>query len=222
MTDAEVEAVYSKRAAEYIARFGSINSAHQADRTLIGDWAAPIVGPVLDVGCGPGQWTKFLADQGAAVEGIDVVQSFIEHAKARFPGIPFRVASLNSLGVPKAYASGILAWYSLIHFRPDEVVPALQELALRLVPGGALLIGMFEGEEVEKFRHAVAPAYSWPVGEFTKMLAAAGFETVAIERRTDPGHWPHAAISARLAAGPPRPNTDREMVMSAPLHKLAP
>lgn len=61
---------------------------------------------MTDVGCGPSQWTKFLADQGAAVEGIDVVPSFIEQAKARFPGIPFRVASLNSLGVPKAYASG--------------------------------------------------------------------------------------------------------------------
>ncbi len=95
MTDKEVEAAYSERAAEYIAGFGSMESTHPADRKLIADWVAPLVGPVLDVGCGPGQWTKFLADQGAVVEGIDLVPSFIEQAKTRFPGIPFRVAFLT-------------------------------------------------------------------------------------------------------------------------------
>jgi SAM-dependent methyltransferase len=148
-------------------------------------------------GCGPGQWTKFLADQGAVVEGIDLVPSFIEQAKIRFPGIPFRVASLTSLGVPEGYASGILAWYSLIHFEPGQVSSVLQELARRLAPGGSLLLGLFEGDEVGKFPHAVTPAYSWPVEDFTRMLGAAGFDTVLHERRTDPGRRPHAAISAR-------------------------
>lgn len=199
MTDKEVEAAYSERAAEYIAGFGSMESTHPADRKLIADWVAPLVGPVLDVGCGPGQWTKFLADQGAVVEGIDLVPSFIEQAKTRFPGIPFRVASLTSLGAPEGYAAGILAWYSLIHFEPDKVLSVLQELARRLAPDGRLLLGLFEGDEVEKFPHAVTPAYSWPVEDFTRMLAAAGFETVAHESRIDHGHRPHAAISARLS-----------------------
>jgi SAM-dependent methyltransferase len=201
MTDTEVETAYSKRAAEYIANFGSVESTHPADRRLIADWAAPLVGPVLDVGCGPGQWTKFLADQGAVVEGIDLVPAFIEQAKARFPGIPFRIASLTSLGVPDGYASGILAWYSLIHFEPDEVASVLQELARCLTPGGILLVGLFEGPEIERFSHVVTPAYSWPVEDLTKLVLAAGFEPVSIERRTDPGHRPHAAISARLSVG---------------------
>ncbi|MHA7299603.1 class I SAM-dependent methyltransferase [Pseudarthrobacter sp. MDT3-1] len=97
MTDAEVATAYSKRAAEYTARFGSVESAHPADRKLVADWVAPLVGPVLDVGCGPGHWTKFLADQASAVEGIDLVPAFIKQAEASFPGIPFRVASLTSL-----------------------------------------------------------------------------------------------------------------------------
>ncbi len=198
MTDAEVEIAYSKRAAEYIARFGSVESTHPADRKFVAEWVAPLVGPVLDVGCGPGHWTKFLADQGAAVEGIDLVPVFIKQAEASFPGIPFRVASLTSLGVPEGYASGILAWYSLIHFAPDQVPSVLRELARRLTPGGLLLLGLFEGDEIERFPHAVSPAYSWPVGALTMMLSAAGFETISHQRRTDPGHRPHAAISARL------------------------
>jgi SAM-dependent methyltransferase len=154
---------------------------------------------VLDVGCGPGHWTKFLADQGAAVEGIDLVPAFIKQAEATFPGIPFRVASLTSLGVPEGYASGILAWYSLIHFAPDQVPSVLRELARRLTPGGLLLLGLFEGDEIARFPHVVSPAYSWPVGALTMMLSAAGFETISHQIRTDPGHRPHAAISARLS-----------------------
>ncbi|MCP9002112.1 class I SAM-dependent methyltransferase [Pseudarthrobacter sp. RMG13] len=199
MTDAEVETAYAKRAAEYTARFGSVESTHPADRKLVADWAAPLVGPVLDVGCGPGHWTKFLADHGAAVEGIDFVPAFIKQAQASFPSIPFRVASLTSLGVPEGYASGILAWYSLIHFEPDQVPSVLRELARRLTPGGLLLIGLFEGDEIARFPHAVTPAYSWPVGDLSGILSAAGFDTISHQRRTDPGHRPHAAISARLS-----------------------
>ncbi|MCO4253982.1 class I SAM-dependent methyltransferase [Pseudarthrobacter cellobiosi] len=83
MTDAEVEIAYSRRAAEYIARFGSVESTHPADRKLIAEWVAPLVGPVLDVGCGPGHWTKFLADQGAAVEGIDLVPALSSSKQKR-------------------------------------------------------------------------------------------------------------------------------------------
>jgi ubiquinone/menaquinone biosynthesis C-methylase UbiE len=197
MTDREVEDAYTKRADEYIARFGSVQATHPTDRQLIAQWATPLMGPVLDAGCGPGQWTKFLTDQGVDAEGIDLVPSFIEQAKIRYPGIPFRVASLTGLEVPDGYASGILAWYSLIHFEPGQVPMVLQELARGLAPGGSLLVCLFEGKEFEKFPHAVTPAYSWPVEDFIRMLGAAGFEIVASERRTDAGQRPHAAISAR-------------------------
>lgn len=200
MTDADVVSAYSKRAGEYVAVLGSIEATHPEDRQLIAEWVAPLAGPVIDAGCGPGHWTKFLADHGAAVEGIDLVPPFIEQAKERFPGVPFRVASLTCLGVPEGYASGILAWYSLIHLEPAHVSPVLQELARSMAPGGSLLLGFFEGDEVRKFPHAITPAYSWPLEEVAQMLTAAGFETVSHEKRTDPGHRPHASISARRSA----------------------
>jgi SAM-dependent methyltransferase len=200
MTDADVEAAYSKRAEEYVAVLGSIEATHPADRQLIAEWVAPLAGPVIDAGCGPGHWTKFLADQGVAVEGVDLVPAFIEQATARFPGIPFRVASLTRLGVPDGYASGILAWYSLIHLEPARVSSVLQELARSMAPGGNLLLGFFESDEVQKIPHAITPAYSWPIEEAAQMLTAAGFEVVSHENRTDPGRRPHACISARLTA----------------------
>lgn len=66
--------------------------------------------------------------------------------------------------------------YSLIHFDPEQVPSVLRELARRLTPGGLLLLGLFEGDEIARFPHAVTPAYSWPVGDLCRILSAAGFE----------------------------------------------
>jgi SAM-dependent methyltransferase len=153
---------------------------------------------VLDVGCGPGQWSSFLADQGKDVDGFDPVPEFVEHARVRFPNVPFRVAGTKDLPVAAGSAAGILCWYSLIHTEPAEMPHVLEELAGKLEPGGALLLGFFEGARVEQFPHAVAPAYFWPVASLEELLRGAGFDVVSVAGRTEAGARPHAAISARL------------------------
>lgn len=200
MSESMVEAAYSLRAAEYAEVFGSVDAAHPADRKFVAGWAASLVGPVIDAGCGPGHWTKYLADLGLDVEGIDLVPSFIGHARAHFPEIPFRVASARDIGVADESLGGILAWYSLIHVVPDDVPGVLAEMARCIRPGGSLLAGFFESPAIQEFPHQVTPAYSWPVQEFTRLLEAAGLTAVAVETRTGPGHRPHAAVIARRGA----------------------
>lgn len=197
-TDGGVRAAYAARAAEYISRFGSLESTHPEDRTLIAEWAEPLSGHVLDVGCGPGQWSSFLADRGTDVEGFDPVPEFVEHASTRFPNVAFRVAGFRDLPVAPGSVAGILTWYSLIHTEPEDMPLILEELGRRLAPGGALLLGFFEGARVEQFPHAVAPAYFWPAADLEELLQGAGFDVVSVTRRTEAGVRPHAAISARL------------------------
>ena len=136
MSESIVQAAYSLRAADYTALFGSIEAAHPADRRFVSEWAASLAGPVLDAGCGPGHWTKYLADLGLDVEGIDLVPAFISYAKVQFPEIPFRVASARDIGVADGSLGGILAWYSLIHLEPDDVPGVLTEMARCVRPGG--------------------------------------------------------------------------------------
>lgn len=196
-TEGTVESAYSNRAQEYISALGSIEAMDPADREHIAGWARPIQGRVIDAGCGPGHWTKHLVDHGAEAEGIDLVPAFIEQATNRFPGIPFQVGSFSRLSVPDGYASGVLAWYSLIHIQPDQIPPILLELRRVLAPGGTLLLGFFESAHFQEFAHAVTPAYSWPVEEMSGLLTEAGFEVLAHEKRTSAGHRPHASITAR-------------------------
>ncbi|GAB3533555.1 class I SAM-dependent methyltransferase [Arthrobacter tecti] len=197
MTTADVSRAYAQRADEYVAAVGHIGAVHPADLELVREWAAGLKGELVDAGCGPGHWTSFLQDHGASVEGVDLVPTFISRAKARYPCVPFRVGTLDDLQVPDASLGGILAWYSIIHMSSPEVDAALREFARCARLGGGLLLGFFEGPQLESFPHAVVPAYFWPAEALSCRLSAAGFETVEIHSRVDPGHRPHGAIVAR-------------------------
>lgn len=195
--DEVVRAAYTAWAPEYVARLGSIEATHAADRELVARAIGFSEGLVVDVGCGPGHWTAYLAGLGVDVEGVDLTPAFIEGARKKFPDVPFRVASLDDLGVPDGTAAAILAWYSLIHHEPERLGLALNEFARCLEAGGTLLVGFFEGERLEQFPHTVTTAYVWPVAMIVRRLERAGFVVDEVHTRTDPGHRPHGAIVAR-------------------------
>ena len=90
----------------------------------------------------------------------------------------------------------MLAWYSLIHVPPDELVSVLAEMGRALVRGGQILIGFFDGPPGTPFPHAVSTAYYWSVGAMGQLLAEAGFEVCDVETRRDPGKRAHTAIAA--------------------------
>ncbi|MFE6968493.1 class I SAM-dependent methyltransferase [Isoptericola sp. NPDC057653] len=197
----EASAAYAARAQEYTDLFGSMASVHDEDRDLVARWAAGLAGRVVDAGCGPGQWTDFLARQGLDAEGVDLAEPFLERARAEYPGVPFRRAALDDLGVPDGGLGGLLAWYSVIHTPPEGVDDVLAEFARALAPGGGLLVGYFRGPRVEPFDHQVTTAWFWPPDELAERLDRAGFDVVATAERTDPGHRPHGAVTARRRAG---------------------
>jgi hypothetical protein len=127
---------------------------------------------------------------------VDLVPEFIEHARVAYPGIPFRIGSLDALDLSTGTVGGVLAWYSLIHHEPDTIRTPLLEFRRVLSPGGSLLIGFFEGRVIEKFDHAVAPAYEWPVSDLCDELIAVGFDVVETHARTTTGQRSHGAILA--------------------------
>ncbi len=66
-----------------------------------------------------------------------------------------------------------------------------------MAPAGTLVLAIFVGDEVAAFDHKVVTAYRWPVDEFSRRLADAGF--MEVERAQRPGDGtrrPHAAIAA--------------------------
>jgi len=196
----DVEASYSRRAAEYTEKLGAMSSVHSSDAHLVTTWATQINGPLLDAGCGPGHWTGHLAAHGCDVRGIDQVARFIDHARSTFPHVPFELGDIDALPDAADSVGGILAWYSLIHHPPRAIGSPLSEFARVLRPGGALMLGFFVGSTVEPFDHAVVTAYRWSAEAMTGELRKAGFEVIETHTRTGlrPRPRPHGAIIARL------------------------
>ncbi|RZU62926.1 class I SAM-dependent methyltransferase [Zhihengliuella halotolerans] len=199
MSEESTTAAYSARADEYTRLLGSIEDTHAQDRELIAAWADTAPGLIVDAGCGPGHWAGWLHGRGQDVVGIDLVPEFVAVARERFPQVRFERSSLADVATGEP-AGGILAWYSLIHTPPEDVLDILVGFHTRLTPGGTALLGFFEGPSRQQFHHAVAPAYYWSLEELSALLREAGFAVGATHRRTSAEHRPHAAILARRPA----------------------
>jgi SAM-dependent methyltransferase len=100
---------------------------------------------VLDFGCGTGRLVTTLQELGLDVTGADLSDGMLAIARADHPEVDFHVVTPGRLPFSGGSFAGVLAWYSLIHVPPDELVGALSELARVLAPGGYILTGFQAG-----------------------------------------------------------------------------
>jgi uncharacterized protein YceH (UPF0502 family) len=107
-------------------------------------------GPVVDVGCGPGQVAAFLAQHDRQTSAVDLSPAMVDQVRGRHPEIDVWVGDLTGLMRPRAAAgwSAVTAWYSLVHLVPSELPGAVGALARVLVPGGVLAVAVHAGTEV--------------------------------------------------------------------------
>jgi SAM-dependent methyltransferase len=156
-------------------------------RTAIDGFAAAVhgLGPVLDVGCGPGDVTAYLAERGLDVSGVDLSDRMIEHARRLHPDQRFAVASATELELENSSYGGILGWWSLFNLPRDVLPQVLQSFARALVPGGHVIIGMHQGdgETVRTEAYGGLPVawttYLWQPDALWALLGAAGLDPVA-------------------------------------------
>jgi SAM-dependent methyltransferase len=174
-----VRDAYSSMSDRYIDVCGSVAQEHEADIALVERSLTGLVGPVLDLGCGPGHWTGHLHSLGVNITGIDLVPEFISHARASHPGPEFRLGSITDVDVTEHSIAGLLSWYSTIHVPPPELERVLDEFRGLLMPTGMLVIGFFDSADgVSAFGHSVLTAYRWPADVLAEQLAQAGFNEV--------------------------------------------
>jgi SAM-dependent methyltransferase len=162
------------------------------------------LGPVLDVGCGPGTVTAYLDGRGVDASGVDLSPRMIHHARRRYPGLRFTVASATELDLPDASLGGVLGWWSLFNLPRDVLPGVLAAFARALVPGGQVLVGTHvgEGDAVRTEGYGGVPV-TWTThyyrpAELAGLLADAGLEPV-VEMRfaADERGRPQVLIAAR-------------------------
>ncbi|MEN3299251.1 class I SAM-dependent methyltransferase [Pseudonocardia sp.] len=177
---------YDTVAAEYAEHFRGALDRMPQDRAILGAFAELVRadGPVLDVGCGPGQALAHLRTRGVKVFGVDLSPGMVDVARWANPGVRIDVGSMTALDRPDGALGGLVAWYSIIHIPPEELPAVFAEFHRVLVPRGHLLLAFQVGDEPLHFDEA----FGHPVDlDFRRLrpdrvadlLADAGFEVLA-------------------------------------------
>lgn len=187
---------YSERAQEYANLFGSVAAAPEGDEATFTRWAAEVRDTVLDLGCGPGQWTRLLTSSSLQVVAADPVAQFTRRTQRMTPGAAVLRATAPRLPFCDSAFGGVVAWYSLIHLPPDQMPAALAEIARVTQPGGRLLLGFFHGDVLLPFDHAISTAWFWPSQRLAELVQVAGFDVQDCAHREQPPARPHGQIEA--------------------------
>ncbi len=94
----------------------------------------PPAGPVLEIGCGEGRFTRVLRAVGYDASGIDVAAELVRAAERADPRGRYLVADAAALPFADASFDLVVAFMSLHHV--DELERAVVEVARVLTPAG--------------------------------------------------------------------------------------
>ena len=131
---------YSEHAKEYIE---STIGADMSEAYSMFEPRLPKGGIVLDVGFGSARDMLHFRNAGFEVHGIDVEESFVDHAKSL--GLDAEVGDVLTYETEKRF-DGIWACASLLHLRANQLHAAIDKLLYILKDRGVLFISMKEGD----------------------------------------------------------------------------
>jgi SAM-dependent methyltransferase len=181
---------YDRMAEDYAARFHDELVTKPLDRALLGALAEAVndLGPIADVGCGPGHVARYLHDRGVATIGVDLSPRMIDIAQTAHPGIEFLTADMGDLPVLDQSWGGIVALYSIIHIPPAQLADVFVEFHRVLRQGAIVLLSFHVGDETrhvsEMLGHTVDLDFQFYEQPFVQAaLEQAGFDVTAYLER---------------------------------------
>jgi 2-polyprenyl-3-methyl-5-hydroxy-6-metoxy-1,4-benzoquinol methylase len=187
-----VESGYDRMAEQYLA---TKDPEDPLALSALEDLASllPPEASVLDLGCGAGMpVTRWLADRGFAVTGVDVSARQLELARTNVPEATFLKADMSEVDFGPETFDGVVAFHSIIHVPRTEHPALLEGIHRWLRPGGGFLATMtvsdYEGKD-ENWEGWGAPMVwsHYDNKANVAMLREAGFEIRYAEPRTSKG-----------------------------------
>lgn len=207
----QVRASYDRIAPSYVDMGVGRLDAEPWLRAVLDAFAEEVadVGPVLDVGCGPGHVSAYLAARGLKVRGVDLSPGMVGQARIAYPHLTFEVASATDLRLAPASWGGILGWWSLFNLPRDVLPHVIVDFTRALVPGGQVLVGTHVGDEDLQRREAYGgvpvqwTTYRWRPEQLVAVLTEAGLRVVAeLRLPAAGGQPPQVVVAARLDRDP--------------------
>jgi 2-polyprenyl-3-methyl-5-hydroxy-6-metoxy-1,4-benzoquinol methylase len=148
----------------------------------------------LDIACGEGRNSLFLARQGFAVYGVDIAETALERARNRI-GAAGLSAEFQNVDLDTWQPTASYDLIMAINFLHRELFPLLVN---HLTPGGVLLVDTIMAGDTLVGNHN--PAYLLAPGELLQIFTRfAGTIITSAEFSGSP--YPHAAMLFQKSAG---------------------
>jgi ubiquinone/menaquinone biosynthesis C-methylase UbiE len=189
-----VRASYDTIAGEYAQHIYSELENKPFDRQWLNRFADLMHGQgmVVDLGCGPGQISRYLADRGISVLGLDLSHGMLLEAQRLNSSAALVEADMLAFPIASNQLGGITAFYSIIHLSRDLAADAFAEMHRVLRPNGYMLVAFHLGTDVlhtsELWGHQIdLDATFFSSEEVSRGLVRAGFKIEEVQER-DPYH----------------------------------
>jgi ubiquinone/menaquinone biosynthesis C-methylase UbiE len=172
-------ATYDKIAEKYSQQyFDDLTETSYIDKFLK---SIPAGGKILDVGCGPGQFTGYMMRAGFDVTGIDFSSAMIATAQHKVPEGTFLPMDMRALEFEDESFDGILVAYSLIHIASEDIPKTLEGFYRVLKPHGSIEIIAQAGKPDQIIDEPFLPSEKmffnfFSTGRLSRFLKNAHFE----------------------------------------------
>ncbi len=144
--------------------------------------------PVVDLGCGRGEFLELLGELGVAARGIEIDAELVGHGRKR--GLEIVEAdAVSYLRARDNHSLGALVLLQVIeHLSPQQAVDLVSLAADKLRPGGKLILETVNPQSLFVYTNAfyIDPTHTQPVHPFYIMflLREAGFGSAEIRWRS--------------------------------------
>jgi 2-polyprenyl-3-methyl-5-hydroxy-6-metoxy-1,4-benzoquinol methylase len=102
---------------------------------------------VLELGCGPGNITKYIHSKRPdfTIEAIDVAPSMIELAKKNCPGVTFKVMDIRDINQLQSKYNAIICGFCIPYISQSELMQLITDCSQLMTKSGILYLSFVDG-----------------------------------------------------------------------------
>ncbi len=174
---AHVINVYNDIAEDYASQWFNSEVLHPLIELFLK--RVPVLGSVLDAGCGCGRDVSYIFSKNYDCVGVDLSSGLLREARRRVHGPIFRAMDVRYLDFPDSIFSGLVCFAVLNHFFEEDLVVALRSFARVLRSGGVVALTVKvtadAGYEFDTYKRLVK---YYSANQFTSLLNQFGFKVI--------------------------------------------
>ncbi|MBZ0290587.1 MAG: class I SAM-dependent methyltransferase [Anaerolineae bacterium] len=122
---------------------------------------------ILDLGCGPGFYTRRFSGHGHTCTGLDFSPASIDYAREQHPGGTYMLGDVTKVDFGSGYDLALMIFGEFNAFSPEDAGRIVDKAYAALKPGGKLLLEAHTGEFIYRLGHQPPTWYTAEKGLFS-------------------------------------------------------